>query len=93
MGRGANKETSLEVKGEKEGVVVGLKRSRPIICVELSLPRSRFGIYGHSNWPQLPSRLGQPIPILTEEPENCQLFGPEQLGSTSQAGRVEARED
>jgi hypothetical protein len=39
MGRGANKETPIEVKGEKERVVVGLKRSRPIICVELSLPR------------------------------------------------------
>jgi hypothetical protein len=93
MGRGANKETSLEVKGEKQRIVVGLKRSRPIICVELSLPRSLFGILGHSNWPRLPSRLGQPTPILTEEPENCQLSGPEQLRSASQVGRVEARED
>jgi hypothetical protein len=31
MGRGGNKETWLEVKGEKQGVVVGLRRSRPII--------------------------------------------------------------
>ena len=36
---GANKETPIEVEGEKHRAVVGVRRSRHIIYVELSLPR------------------------------------------------------
>ncbi len=52
MGRGLNKERPLEVKGAKQQVVAGLRRSRPIIRVELSLPRSylefKAGQTGHN---------------------------------------------
>ena len=40
MWRGSNKEPLLKIKGDKRRAVAGLKRSRHIIYVELSLPRS-----------------------------------------------------
>ena len=61
MWRGTNKETPIEVKGDKRRVVVGLKRSRHIIFVELSLPRrylefksGQTGRNGPAKWTRLP---------------------------------------
>jgi len=44
MGRGTNKEIPIKDEQEKQRVVVGLKRSRHIIFVELSLRGRLFGI-------------------------------------------------
>jgi hypothetical protein len=61
MWRGAYKEIPLKVKGDKRRAVAGLKRSRHIIYVELSLPRSylefKAGQTGHNGparWTRLP---------------------------------------
>jgi hypothetical protein len=44
MWRGTNKEIPIKEEEEKQRIVVGLKRSRHIIFVELSLRRRLFGI-------------------------------------------------
>jgi hypothetical protein len=71
MWRGANKETPIEVKGEKQRVVVGVKRSRHIIFERLSyLERSTLKFLSGTSTQFFPTDISS----LPQKRENCYRF-------------------